>query len=225
MEIDHSTISQLMRGKRRFTAPTIRKLGSRLGLEQSVIARHIEQAKRRPRERDPASVEIQRLTQDLAEIVADGHHFAILELLRLKGFRPDSRWIARVLGISVDEVNVALQCLLRLGLLEMRSLEHWVDHVGHAMASRRGFTEVAIERCIAHLRNQLLRWVRSGPAAACELSMTTLAIDSKYVPEILQRIVDFRQELTTLSAKAPLCDEVYQLHMVFVPVTLNQYGE
>ena len=47
------------------------------------------------------------------------YHFAILELTRLSEFRADSRWIARVLDISVDEVNVALQRLIRLDLLDM----------------------------------------------------------------------------------------------------------
>ena len=42
-------------------------------------------------------------------------HQAILELTQVKGFQIDSRWIARRPGISVDEVNVALQRLLRLG--------------------------------------------------------------------------------------------------------------
>jgi hypothetical protein len=49
------------------------------------------------------------------------YHFAILELTRLQDFQPDSRWIARVLGLNPDEVNIALARLMRLGLLEMVS--------------------------------------------------------------------------------------------------------
>ena len=41
-------------------------------------------------------------------------------------FRPDSRWLASVTGISVDSVNISLQTLLRCGHLRMLSRRHWV---------------------------------------------------------------------------------------------------
>lgn len=41
-------------------------------------------------------------------------------------FRPDSRWLASVAGISVDRVNVSLQTLLRCGQLRMLSRRQWV---------------------------------------------------------------------------------------------------
>jgi transcriptional regulator with XRE-family HTH domain len=52
--------------------------------------------------------------------------FAILALTRAADFQPDSRWLARVLGVCVDDVNVALQRLLRLGLLHMMTRSAWV---------------------------------------------------------------------------------------------------
>ena len=40
-------------------------------------------------------------------------------------FKPDSRKIARRLGVTVDEVNVMLQRLLRLRVLSMNSTRSW----------------------------------------------------------------------------------------------------
>lgn len=51
---------------------------------------------------------------------------SILALTRTPDFQPDSRWIARTLGVSVDDVNMALQRLLRLGLLEIKTRCAWV---------------------------------------------------------------------------------------------------
>jgi hypothetical protein len=73
---------------------------------------------------------VRQLARDAAEVLADVHHAAILELVALEHFRPDSRWIARVLGLSPDRVNIALQRLLRLGLLEMSGRDRWVDCSG-----------------------------------------------------------------------------------------------
>ncbi|MBL8176412.1 MAG: hypothetical protein JNK48_17180 [Bryobacterales bacterium] len=46
-------------------------------------------------------------------------NFAILELTRLDDVQSDSRGIARMLGNAVDEANIALSRLCRLGLLRM----------------------------------------------------------------------------------------------------------
>jgi transcriptional regulator with XRE-family HTH domain len=51
---------------------------------------------------------------------------AILALVAAAGFQADSRWIARTLGVSVDDVNMALQQLLRLGRLQMATRYAWV---------------------------------------------------------------------------------------------------
>jgi transcriptional regulator with XRE-family HTH domain len=60
-----------------------------------------------------------RLAPRLAASAGASPDVAILFLTRVPGFRPDSRWIARTLGLSVDDVNIALHRLLRLGRLEM----------------------------------------------------------------------------------------------------------
>jgi plasmid maintenance system antidote protein VapI len=49
----------------------------------------------------------------------------LCRLTTQRSFRPDSRKIAGRLGISVDEVNVLLQRLLRHGVLTMESRKSW----------------------------------------------------------------------------------------------------
>ena len=91
-------------------------------------------------ERTPAepwtSRELRQLSRDAALTLAEWHHHAILELTRLTSFRPDVRWISRVLDVPVDVVNVAITRLTRLGLLDMRSETSWVDAAGDADARR-----------------------------------------------------------------------------------------
>jgi transcriptional regulator with XRE-family HTH domain len=104
--VNHSTLSQWMRGRRPLTAKTIETLGRRL----SVPAKHIR-----------VFVEHRAST---------GPDLAVLELLRREDFTPDSRWIARQLGITVDDVNIAVQRLVRLDLLEMATVNQWIDKSG-----------------------------------------------------------------------------------------------
>jgi transcriptional regulator with XRE-family HTH domain len=97
LRIHHSTLSQILRGRRRITAKSIRVLGPKLGL-------------------DPAAI---------AECCALEHECSILTAITDTRFRPDSRWLSVVLNIPLDDVNVALQRLLRRRLLVMESRTAW----------------------------------------------------------------------------------------------------
>lgn len=105
LRVDHSTLSQWMRGRRPLTARTIETLGRRLGLTAKQVRVFVEHR------------------------VSTGPDLAILELTRRPEFRPDSRWIARELHVNVDEANIALQRLLRLDLLQMAA-DRWIDKSG-----------------------------------------------------------------------------------------------
>ena len=87
-----------------------------------------------------ASRDLRQLSRDAALSLAEWHHHAILELTRLASFTPDVRWIARVLDVPVDDVNVAVTRLARLGLLDMQSRTRWVDTAGNAEARIDGLS-------------------------------------------------------------------------------------
>ena len=94
---DHGTLSRIMRRERRLTARTIRRVGARLGLTSAQLERAC-----------------------IAE-----HCAAILRVVGDPRFRADSRWIATMTGIPIDEVNVALHALLRRRRLAMRTPTTW----------------------------------------------------------------------------------------------------
>jgi len=96
LHIHHSTLSQFLRGKRRLTARTVRALGRTLRLTTWAIAEHC----------------------------ACEHEAAVLAAVERAGFRPDSRWLASMAGIPVDDVNATLQRLLRKQKLRMER-ERW----------------------------------------------------------------------------------------------------
>lgn len=58
------------------------------------------------------------LSEDTFNIVADWYYFAILELSATKGFRNDPEWISRKLKVPVIDIKLAIDRLLRVGLLK-----------------------------------------------------------------------------------------------------------
>lgn len=94
---DHASLSQILRGRRRLTPRLIRRLGARLQVPRLAVELHC----------------------------ADENERALAAVVAHPSFRPDSRWLAKLLGIPIDEVNVALQRLVRTGALVMGGNE-WV---------------------------------------------------------------------------------------------------
>jgi transcriptional regulator with XRE-family HTH domain len=112
LALDHASLSQLLRGRRRVTTRAIRRIGKALRLSPHEIERHCVEA----------------------------NDAALLRVVGTPLFRADSRRLASVLGITLDEVNVSLQRLLRLGALRMTAAGQWEVLDGQprrAMADRR----------------------------------------------------------------------------------------
>ena len=100
--------------------------------------------------------EVQQLARDAASLLSDWSHLGILELIHLEEFNPDTRWIARVLGLTPDEVNVAVTRLVRLGLLKMAARDRWIDKSGKAAAGLAEFAQAAVQRLSEQVRTLLL---------------------------------------------------------------------
>lgn len=222
LDKDHSTLSQLLRGKRPMTEKTIEQIGSKLGLERDLINSFIAREKLAgPHDAPLADVHLlaQQLTQDTAELVSNVYHYTILELVRLAEFKPDSRWIARVLGITTDEVNVALNRLIRLGLLEMEARDRWVDKSGDTTASFDEFTGVAIQRLSEQVRRLFMAALQETPQEYRAHSSTTMAVNTARLPAALELIAKFRRELAASLNSGGGCDEVYQLEISLFPIS------
>ena len=101
--VNHSTLSQWIRGKRQLTPSAIESLGKRLGLSARQVRVFVEHRS------------------------VAGPDLALLGLTHRQEFRADTRWIARELQVTVDEANIALQRLLRLDLLQMTACDRWID--------------------------------------------------------------------------------------------------
>lgn len=148
LAVDHSTLSQILRGVRPVTPHTVRSLGAPLGLSDAAIDDFIAHERLFAAARDAVTEEMQQLTRDAMHVVTDWRHYAILELTHLDDFRPDVRWIGRVLETAPDEINVAIQRLLRLGLLQMSSADRWTDTSAELIGGAHEFSRATLARLL-----------------------------------------------------------------------------
>ena len=122
---DHSTLSQVFRGKRPIPVSSVRRWGRKLSLSGEEIAAYIA-AEHVPAENTVVRQEqLRHWTAEALAIATDRIHWQVVQLLGSGQFQPDARWMARQIGAGVDQVNIALTRLLRLQLLEMGPAGRW----------------------------------------------------------------------------------------------------
>ncbi len=195
---------------------SIETLGSALGLTAAAVAGYVEHSGREPEAAPFAATAL--LSGDTVSLIADWYHFAILELTRLDEFRADSRWIARVLDISVDEVNMALQRLIRLDLLEMSSTERWLDKSGDTSVGIDTVPAETVNRLHQQTKERSIAALHTVPITLREHSSITMAISSTALPRAFELAARFRQQLVELLQEGTV-DDVYQIELAMFPVT------
>lgn len=214
--IDHSTLSQLMRGLRPFTERTIRELGARLGLDVAQLDEFVARERRDPAGSDGRLDVVRQLTADALAVLSEFEHHAILELTHLDDFQADVRWIARVLDLTADRVNVAIQRLCRLGMLQMGG-DRWEDLLGDSLT----VLDAEGAATVRQLARTVAERARAGSREPAESSSTTLAVDRARVPEALDRIARTRRDLLELLTRGEHRDGVYRLEIRLEPLTQN----
>lgn len=146
LEIDHSTLSQILRGRRQVPAGHIRRWSKKLEISSEEAAAYLA-AQQVP---DAATCaqqdEIRQWTAEALSLLADDLHWQILQLAVAPDFRSDCRWVAQQTAVNVDQVNVAFTRLLRLGLITTSDSGDWCDAAGPAARTKAGFVRLTLTR-------------------------------------------------------------------------------
>lgn len=132
LKLAPSRLSEILNGKQGLSRPAAERVAAAMGYGPAETERFCDLVAsvhaRSRRDRETAKVRLKKhatpskvnqLHLDAFKAISDWYHFAILELTNVDGFKSDPRWIAKYLGISEFEVQVAVDRLLRLGLIEM----------------------------------------------------------------------------------------------------------
>lgn len=227
-----SQLSESMSGKANFSGTSLQKIAKNLRLsdgesEYLLLLGDFESQKdpeireillRRMQRLSPSQRPITDLSVDYFKQIADWYHSAILEMVYLKGFVFTPENIARRLGISKVEADLALDRLLRLELL-VRD-ENGVFHrqsqdlqvkSPEKNAAMRQFYRKIMEKASKALEEQTPseRW--SG--------YETIPISLEAMPELRAACDEFFEKVIRVARKYPKKTEVYNLSVHFFNLT------
>lgn len=158
--------------------------------------------------------DVTSLTVDRFRMIRDWYHSAILEMVSLKGFDPDPKWIAKRLGrgVTPELTESAVQRLVRLGLLEK-------DSKGSLRRLPLGRVKIGDEipsEAVREYHRQMLDLAKESLDDSTmkerEIRALTLAIKKENYPKLVKVI---RQAISQLGeiATTEESDQVYQVNM------------
>jgi uncharacterized protein (TIGR02147 family) len=218
--IDHSTLSQVLRGRRRLSARALEAVGKRLGLSEETVRAYAQTSRKKTKSKNlPENIRSFQFDLDTFQLLSIWHHYAILELIHIQGFKTNSPWIANALGIAVEDVNIALQRLLRLGLLEMSGRDRWVDKSGDAEFHSAALTETACNQINQEIHELAVEAIKRVPGQYRSHGQMMVALDSRSLPRLKALADEFMNELRSLVSESDTKDDVYQVEISFFPVT------
>lgn len=162
--------------------------------------------------------EVKDLSVDAFKAIADWYHIPILEMTTLTGFKFTAAGIAKRLGISSLEAQVAIERLERLELIEKDEKGQYrkTHHFGlfqspHASQALRHFHKQMLTKAAEAIDEQAIpeRYIGSQ----------TFSINTADVAEARTMLADFQQKLATHFDRAERRNETYFLGMQLFRLT------
>lgn len=217
LKVEPSSLSQMINGKRTITNKMKLRLGSALGLS-------VEQINRIPvsTEEDGAknSSTFQQIILDNFAMISDWYHYAILELTYVSGFKSDPAWISQRLGITKSEANIAVERLLRLGLIKKNTKGQWLDASENGELTHLSPTETSegARKYQCQLLELSKRAVQEVPLQKRNHTSATMCFDSEDLSIAIEAISKFRKSFAR-EFQPETAQDVYQLQISFFPLT------
>jgi uncharacterized protein (TIGR02147 family) len=216
--VSPASLSGVITGKRKLTLPMIEKIGLRMGLDQEQVWEYQRQligSKIENSNQDKFS----RIAQDEFSIITDWYNLAILEVMKLKGFKGEILWVSKKLGINQNQVQSAISRLKRLGIIEIKEGQ-WIDRTkGFTTHLEKGKTSEARRLYQQQLLEKSTEALVQDDVSLRDHTSMTMAIDSRDLQLAKEEIAKFRRRLSRLLEKRNSADQVYQLQISFFGLT------
>ncbi|MFZ4715079.1 MAG: DUF4423 domain-containing protein [Bacteriovoracaceae bacterium] len=233
LEIAPSKLSEILNYKQGLSEKAALKIGKSLKYNISEM-NHFICTVRAHSSKSPAirkkfmqELETLKISNDDFEMVSNWYYFAILELVSFKDFKNDADWIAKKLGISSEEAERALTQLISQGFLKETRNGLKKSHTIYQATD--GIVSPAIRRINEQLIFKARQAIYEQSIEQRYLSTLTVGVNPEILPEVFEKIAEFRKELNQFMTGHPKNQskktQVYSLTSQFFQLTKGTEGD
>ncbi len=205
LDVDAGALSRLLNGKQFLSKKLALTILKNINLEPADEKVFLESALKsqmtRELQRFPKSLRTwlpkqvyHSLDTDLYRIISDWYHVAILELTYVENFKSDARWIASQLDISIAEAKLAVDRLVRLGLLEEKNGQ-WKKSKEQLTSGNKNITNSALRKQQKQFLEKAIDSLEQNKIHERSITSMTMAIDPAKIPIAKKMIQQFNRDL------------------------------
>lgn len=219
LQISPAQLSQMMTGKRSITLKSLEKISSRLALspseKKSLMNSYLKDKKFIDNNTDKKK---ENLDEDKFRLIADWYHFAILSLTQVKSAQANPTWIARRLGISIEQASQALLRLQRMGIIQIKPVFKQISAPFEIVSD---IPSEAIRKFHRQSLGLALEKLDTVPNNLRDFQTMSIPLNPKQVPVLKKHIDEWLEQASEIS-NAKDATEVYQISVQLFPVTTVQ---
>lgn len=208
LDMNQSTLTQLLNGKRKATAKTVKQIENALGTALYKEATTIK-----------GKAQF-LLEQDTHFMMVDFRHLAVISLLGIRQGQLDLEWLSEQIGADIDEVEIILDRLTRLKILEKKDNRLRADY---------RVVELSLSKINVETRQAFFRQIYQVAADKMALPIETTDYSGTFIPTSSKKIAaakamlkKFRTDLTDLMNEEESSDQLYLLSVQLFPVNSPQ---
>ncbi|RZA08364.1 MAG: TIGR02147 family protein [Proteobacteria bacterium] len=237
LNLPPSKLSEVLRGLKEFSPGRASQVAERLKLSEAettlflALAGVHQKKSREARTQAEATLaslkarsEFDEISLERFRILADWHHFAILELCETIGFESDPAWIAGRLGITTAVAKEAIGRLSDFGLLAKDGAGAYRQTQAN-LATPSGIPSREIREHHSQILMKADQSLHHHEVSERDFSATTLAFSSSQLEEVRTEIKAFRRRLGKLIQDRPAKDRVYCFATQFFPLDQTKNNE
>lgn len=231
LDLAPSAVSEILNGKRAISRKMAEKLLERLMCSPAQKERILKSLPGRPtapalsargvaseESADPTLLPTPiEIKTDEFHAVSDWHHFAILSLAETRDFQADEAWISNRLNLNRNTARVALERLLRLGLLAVGKGGK-IQATGKSYTTSDDIANISLRRSHAQNLELARASLDNDPIERRDFTAITMAIDPALLSEAKKRVRAFRDRLCAFLESGEK-KEVYKLCIQLIPLS------
>ena len=217
--------SRVLSGKRNVSLKLARQITEALMLdpqERSEILSLFPEKKipRSDRPTDQVDPLYLQLNADHFRMISEWHYFAILSLMKTRDFSSSSTWIGERLGLSVPQVEQALERLIRLELVE-RTEDGRLKRSPSRFRTTDDVVNLSVRKALFEGLDLARSALETESLERRDFTSLTLAFPSARMNEAKEMIRKFQDDFDERfeSGSADETDEVYRLSVGLYPLT------
>jgi uncharacterized protein (TIGR02147 family) len=216
-------LSRVLNGKQHLSLPNAELLANRLFESETERAGFIAQvayeSTSKPTLKAAALEKLNRaltdgethlVQQDAFTIISEWYHFPLLDLMTLHLAPQTPAAIGRYLGISAIEAKLAIERLIRVGLLKQEGKRLLKTHGKLTVPS--GGPRAGIRRFHRSMIEKARDAIESQTVEERYLSARTIGLAPKDLPKLRAAVDDFMEKVAAISAASKPKSRIYQVN-------------